>query len=439
MQSGTDDRTAPALAISALHDEMAQLFPGGAFAGNTTPQQERIILSRSEGGRVQTADGHWLIDFLSGAGSLILGHGHPDVVEAVQVQAATALNLFGAPNEVGTNLAREIVDAVPCAEKIVFATTGSEATAYAMRIARAFTGREKILKFDGGFHGNHDYASISAMSFRSPSFPQGQKDIPGVTGAAAGSMLVAPFNDLKAVEETVKSSKDEIAAVFIEPVQGILEPFDGFLPGLRRICDEYGVPLIFDEVVSGFRLAYGGAQEVYDVTPDIACYGKIVGGGLAVAAVAGRAELMDCCNPANRETPTGTRFGGTLHGNPLGAAAGLATLRQLKSDRFYTDLNDKASAFRRECAAVVGRHGLPALVLGTSSYWSICFAPDKPLNHGDLAAADRVAGRKLEYEMLKNGLFVVPGMRRMFISAAHSEKDLEVALAGIDAACRAVA
>ncbi|MEO0914873.1 MAG: aminotransferase class III-fold pyridoxal phosphate-dependent enzyme, partial [Pseudomonadota bacterium] len=254
-------------------------LPAGGF-GNFDPG---IMIARGAGSRVWDEDGREYIDYLIGSGPMLLGHGHPEVMEAVLQQLPRGMTFF-ANNSAGVALAEAIIDAVPCCEQIRFVTSGGEADMYAMRLARAYTGRDKILKFEGGYHGMSAEAQMSLAPEARVNFPQAVPDSAGIPRAVADQMLIAPFNDLAAVEALLSEHKD-IAAIIAEPLQRIIPPEPGFLQGLRALCDRYHVLLIFDEIVTGFRLAYGGAQERYGVTPDICTLGKIIGGGFPLAAL----------------------------------------------------------------------------------------------------------------------------------------------------------
>jgi glutamate-1-semialdehyde 2,1-aminomutase len=415
----------------------AQVLPGAGLGGYSLPEDVRFVIHRGEGGRLQDTEGRWHIDYVGGAGALILGHAFPSVVVAVQAQAPKGMHFFGTLNEQCIELARELVDAIPCAEKIAFTTTGSEATFYAMRIARAFTGRDKILKCEGGYHGNHDYSNFSVSPRSLSNYPAGQPETAGVPSSLAESVLVGPYNDLETIRRIVETHRDDLAAVIVEPVQRVIFPKDGFLQGLRRLCDENGVLLIFDEVVTGFRLAYGGAQEYFGVKPDLASYGKIVGGGGPVGCVAGSAEIMEQCNPVNRGKPNYAYVNGTLHGNPVGCAAGLATLAELRKPGFYDRLHARAADLQAACQSVLDRHRLTARAVGRASLWQIVFMDREPESFADFIRADMAATRELDLLQMKNGLYVLPLVRR-FVSAVHTDEDFEETARALDAACRAL-
>ncbi len=424
------------------HDEYyeiaEQVLPGGGLGSYALPEDVRFVIHRGVGARLEDVDGNWHIDYVGGAGALILGHAHAAVVEAAQAQVAKGLHYFGTLSEPTIMLARELIEAIPCAERVCFATTGSEATFYALRMARAFTGRDKILKFEGGYHGNHDYSNQSVTPRALSNYPAGQPDSGGIPAALQSTVLVAPFNDLDTVSRLVAEYRDDLAAVIVEPYQRIIMPQPGFLEGLRKICDDNGVVLIFDEVVTGFRLAWGGAQEYFGVIPDLASYGKIVGGGGPLSAIAGRADIIDVSDPANRGKPGYAYINGTLHGNPVAAAAGLATLGELDKPGAYARLHDYADRLIAECQKVLDRHRVPAIATGRCSLWQILFAERAPVSHADVMYSDLAAARALDLAQMKQGLYVLPNVRR-FVSCVHTDQDFEDTIAALDAACRTAA
>ncbi len=342
-----------------------RLFPGGSLSTLKLPEDLDLVITRGEGAHVWDASGREYIDYVLGSGPLILGHAHPAVVEAVQRQAALG-STFYAMNESALALAQEIHEAVPCAEQVRFTGSGSEATFFAMRLARAFTGREKILKFEGGYHGYSDYAIMSSAPRELENFPRAQPDSAGIPRALEDTVLVAPYNDLGTTARLVDEHRGELAAVIVEPVQREIAPQDGFLAGLREITEKAQVLLIFDEVVTGFRLAYGGAQEYYDVVPDLAALGKTISGGYPLAVVVGRADIMDATNPERKGTSGFVHQSGTFSGNPVCAAAGLATVLELKKPGAYERLHHVGRTLR-EAVEVIGQQaidGAPRLDLG---------------------------------------------------------------------------
>lgn len=434
----TDGTPGPgALSHEEYYEIAAASLPGAGLGGYSLPDDVRFVIHKGEGPRLQDVRGKWYIDYVGGAGALILGHAHPAVVAAAQEAVAKGLHFFGTLNELAILLARELVDAIPCADKITFTTTGSEATFYAMRMARAFTGRNKILKFEGGYHGNHDYSNFSVTPRGLSNYPAGQPDSGGIPAQLHSTVLVAPYNDLEAVRRIVQENRDDLAAIIVEPAQRIIFPDDDFLPGLRKICDDNDVLLIFDEVVTGFRLAWGGAQEYFGVIPDIASYGKIVGGGGPLGCVGARADIIDVCNPQNRGNANYAYINGTLHGNPVAAAAGLATLGVLKEPSTYQRLHDNAAKLQNACQQVLDRHGMPALAIGRASLWQIMFTDRAPRSHADVMHSDGASTRELDMALMREGIYVLPGVRR-FVSVVHGDTEFEETVRALDAACRVV-
>ncbi len=304
-----------------------------------------------------------------------------------------------------------------------------------MRLARAFTGRNKILKFEGAYHGNHDYAIVSTFPKETGAYPQGAPDSYGQPEATVSTMLVCPYNDLDKLREIVAEHHADIAAIIAEPVQRIIPAEPEFLHGIREICDEYGMLFILDEVVTGFRLAYGGAQQWYDVKPDLSTHGKVVGGGGPLSCIAGRADVISLSDPKLKGQEKYTYFNGTLHGNPVAAAATMAMLDELGKPGVYERLNGFADELCRETQKILDRHGIPAIAENTGSLWQILFMPETPRNQADILASDQAAMRRLDTLLMKQGQYVLPGVRR-FVSTEHTAEDLEQTLRGLDAACR---
>jgi glutamate-1-semialdehyde 2,1-aminomutase len=411
------------------------LLPGGALGTNMVPKDERFVIRRGKGSQVEDMEGNWHIDYVLGAGALILGHAHPAPMKAVEEQLAKGIHFFGALNEACLHLARELTDAIPCAERLAFTTTGSEATFYALRLARAFTGRPNVLKFEGAYHGNHDYSQVSVSPDAATNFPAGRPDSAGVPEVLPPTVLIAPYNDLETTRKIVEENRDDLACIIVEPVQRVIFSEPDFLSGLRKICDDNDVLLVFDEVVTGFRLAYGGAQEYFSVTLDIAAYGKIAGGGAPLGAVAGKAEIIDFADPARRGNGDYAQVNGTLHGNPLASAAGLATLKELQKPGFYDDLNAKADDLRKACQDVLDKHRLEAIACGKGSWWQILFLDKPPRDYADVRASDLGKSKALDMGCLAEGLYVLPGIRR-FVSAVHTGDDFEETVRALDSACR---
>ena len=416
-----------------LFDIAEASLPGGGLGGYALANDVRLIYSHGAGARFYDVDGREYIDYAGGAGALILGHSHPAIVNAMQKQTARGAHMFGALNDVAVILARRLIDDIPCAEKIAYATTGSEATAYCMRLARAFTGREKILKFEGAYHGNHDYALVS--TFANGPLPQGKADTAGQPQGARDAMRVAPYNDLPAATQVAEQYANELAAIIVEPVQRIIAGDPEFLHGLRALCDRLGAVLIFDEVVTGFRIAYGGAHATLGIKPDLASFGKIIGGGGPLSVVAGKAEIINMADPHKQGRPDYVYFNGTLHGNPVAAAATLAMLDELKKPKFYDTLHANADMFYNEAQAILNKNKTSAIIARAGSMWQFLFMSRLPKNREELRSGDIKAMLALDSAMLKRGQYMLPGVRR-FISAAHTAADFEETLKALDESCR---
>jgi glutamate-1-semialdehyde 2,1-aminomutase len=412
-------------------------LPGGALGTRLNPEGLRMTIAEASGSHIFDVEGNTWIDYVCGAGALILGHQPTDVVEAVQRQAGRTLHQYGSLTDVGIELASEVIEAIPGAERMIFTTTGSEATAYAMRMARAATGKSKILKFEGAFHGNHDYAGVAVSPSQPSDYPRGDSFTHGTPEAVRDTVLISPYNDLDQCQRVARDHSAELAGIIVEPVQRIISPRPGFLEGLRALCDELGVVLIFDEVVTGFRLAYGGAQEYFGVEADIASYGKIVGGGGPMGAVAGKADLIDLAHPHKKGSAGYVYASGTLHGNPLGAAAGLATFQHLKEPGFYDALAKSTNVLADGARQVLADNEIPAIVEAIGSIWQILHMPTSPVSYTDFLTSDRAANVALDIEWMRNGVNVIPGLRR-FVSSSHTEDDFSQTLDALDRACAAV-
>lgn len=403
--------------------------------GITGGGRDRFIAATASGAYITDVDGRRYLDYVMGAGALILGHQHPKVVEAVRKQAGRTMHQYGCLTDVTIELAARLVEAIPCAERIAFSTTGSEATAYTMRLARAATGRDLVVKFEGGFHGNHDYAGIAVASPRRADYPRGRPFTAGTPQPVQDTVKVVPYNDLAALDRLVTPIANRVAGIIVEPVQRIIGPRERFLQGVRRFCDRHGILLIFDEVVTGFRLSYQGAQGYFGVTPDLASYGKIIGGGGALSCIAGGADLLERTDPLLKGTPRYVYVSGTFHGNPLSAAAGLATLDLLRRPGVYEELENRTARLARLLTDVLVDRGRPALVTAVGSLWQLLHIDRPPRDYADLLASDRAANLTLDKELIRQGINVIPGLRR-FVSLAHEDEHLQATARALDLACR---
>jgi len=399
------------------------VFPGGSLGEYNLPPDLTTALARGEGVTVWDVEGRPFTDFTMGWGSVLLGHAHPAVVEAVRRQAALGSN-FAYVSEPALELAEELVRAVPCAERVRFCASGTEATAYAVRLARASTGRAKVLKFEGAYHGGNEIGTVSLFPTRLLDFPRGEPTSAGLTPAAVAEILVAPYNDLEATAAIVDAHRGELAAVIVEPLHRCTPPRPGFLRGLRGLTAARGVLLIFDEVVTGFRLAYGGAQEYYGVRPDLAALGKALGGGYPIGAVAGRADLLDLV----REDRIGEKpcvwFASSLGGNPVSAAAGLATLGELRRPGVYSRLFALGEALRSGLRAVFQEEGVTAHVQGDGPLGAVVFTDREVVDYRTAFRSDRERARAFLLGLFRRGIFLNPMSTKLYLSLAHTEADL---------------
>jgi glutamate-1-semialdehyde 2,1-aminomutase len=407
-----------------LYREAVGLIPGGVNSPVRAWQAVGLaprFLVRGEGPRVWDADGHAYLDYVGSWGPLILGHGATPVVAAVSEAAARGTS-FGAPTPAEVELARVLVDAVPGLEMVRLVNSGTEACMSALRLARGVTGRPRVIKFDGGYHGHADSFLVAAGS---GVLTQAIPGSPGVPREIAALTLSLPYNDLAAVRRIVGQQPGEIAAVFVEPVvgnMGVVPPQPGFLEGLRQICDAEGIILVFDEVITGFRVAWGGAQALYGVRPDLTCLGKVMGGGLPVGAYGGRRDLMA------RVAPAGPIYqAGTLSGNPVAVAAGLATLKALRQPGVYESLEEKGDFLARELTRAADHAEVRLTVNRVGSMLTVFFNDGAPVaNLDDAKRCDLGRFRRFFQGMLAQGVYL-PGSQfeTWFVSLAHRLEDLK--------------
>ena len=405
-------------AESELINKAHKFMPGGSL-GNISRD---IVISEGKGSRVRDVSGNEYIDYLLGSGPMLIGHAHPEVLEAVQEQIQKGTTFF-ANNDQAILLAEELVRAVPCGDMVRFSSSGTEATLYALRAARAYRRRDKILKFEGGYHGMHDYALMSMSPASPQDFPRPTPDSPGIPQSVQDEVLIAPFNDLDAATALIEARHDELGAVIVEPFQRLLPPKPGFLAGLRDVTAQYGVPLIFDEVVTGFRFAYGGAQEYYGVTPDLCSLGKVIAGGFPLSAVAGKEEFMAQFDGASAEPGGFLPQIGTLSGNPVAAAAGLKTLEILRREGTYERLFATGKRLKDELQRILDEAELPANVTGEPPLFDVYFTRDEISDYRSTLSADKQLMARFNEHMLSNG--ILKGDSKFYVSIAHTAEDVQ--------------
>jgi glutamate-1-semialdehyde 2,1-aminomutase len=411
-----------------LLEKAKRYLPGGTLGNTRFADDVAFVVRAGKGSKIFDMSGNEYIDYLLGSGPMILGHAHPAVVTAVSEYLERGSTYFTL-NEPAIHLAEAICQAVPCAEKLRFCSTGSEATFFALRAARTYTKKDKILKFEGGYHGSHDYALMSSSPTVPKDFPQAVPDSAGIPRVLEGQVLIAPFNDLETTSAIVERHHHEIGGVIVEPFQRIITPRPGFLQGLRDLTQRFAIPLIFDEVVTGFRLAWGGAQEYYGVVPDLAAFGKIIGGGYPLSAVVGRADVMEAFNPEREASGDFIAQIGTLNGNPVAAVAGLATLQQLHQEGTYRQLFHMGHALRLGLVDLLKQFGIPGQVVGEDPLFDVVFT-DEPINdYRGVLTQNRELLRRFNAALLKRG--ILKGGSKMYMSVAHTAADVEQTLTAV--------
>ncbi|HHX49899.1 MAG TPA: glutamate-1-semialdehyde 2,1-aminomutase [Clostridia bacterium] len=406
-----------------LFAEAQQYLPGGV---NSPVRAYKAVglnppfIVKGEGSKIIDADGNVYIDYVGSWGPLILGHRHPRVIEALKecLEIGTS---FGAPTQLETEVARFLVETFPSMDLVRMVNSGTEATMSALRLARAYTKRDNIIKFEGCYHGHADYLLIKAGS---GALTLGVPTSPGVPANIASNTITAPYNDLSTLEEIFRLKGESIAAVILEPVagnMGCVPPEPGFLTGLRELTQRYGTLLIFDEVMTGFRVAFGGAQLLYDIQPDLTCLGKIIGGGLPVGAYGGKKEIMEQIAPAGPVYQAGT-----LSGNPVAMTAGIATLELLKDPSVYQELEDKSALLEKGLKEAAANAGIPTSINRVGSMFSTFFTNVKVKDYATATSSDTKLFASYFEQMLKQGIYFAPSQFEAgFMSLAHTTEDIE--------------
>jgi len=395
-----------------------QVLPAGSL-GNFDPG---IFIREGKGSRVWDEDGKEYIDFLIGSGPMILGHGHPEVLDAVQSQLSKGLTFF-TNNSACVELAEEICRAVRCAQQVRYVTSGGEADMYALRLARAYTGRNKILKFEGGYHGMCSEAQMSLAPTHLTNFPQAVPDSAGIPHSIRDEMLIAPFNDINSVVAILDEHQNEVAAIIVEPLQRIVPPQADFLQALRDECDKRSILLIFDEIVTGFRLAYGGAQEYYGVIPDICTLGKVIGGGFPLAAIAASTDIMKHFDKANCDDRFLMQLG-TLAGNPIACIAGLKTLEIIRRDGSIEKLRDTGTSLMEMFQRHLDQSGLAYQIVGDPALFDVLFTDTPVIDYRSSITANKDTNEIFNQVLREKGVLKSAG--KTYPSAAITELDLQL-------------
>ncbi len=402
-----------------MYEKAKLLIPGGVSSPVRAIKPYPFYTASADGSKIRDIDGNEYIDYCMAYGPLILGHNHPLIKETIKSQFDKGW-LYGTPIELEVTLAEKIIGYYPSIDMLRFVSTGTEATMSALRLARGFTGRNKFVKIEGGFHGAHDAVLVKAGSGATT---MGEPDSLGIPAGFTKYTLQAPYNDIEAMAGLVEKNKDDMAAVIIEPILGNVGPvlpMNGYLEELRKLTLENDVLLIFDEVITGFRLAMGGAQEYFGVIPDITTMGKIIGGGLPIGVFGGRREIMEMISPSGAIYQAGT-----FSGSPCSMAAGIAMLDYLKQENIHEKLNSKGNYLRDSLSKIVEDLGLDYNVCGLSSMFKIFFGAE-PHNYQEVLKCDKEGYLAFFHRMLESGIFLPPSQfETNFISAAHSEEDIE--------------
>ncbi len=417
-----------------LFNEAKRFIPGGVNSpvrAFKSVGREPIFVDHGKGSKIYDADGNEYIDFVSSWGPMILGHGHPRVISALSetIKGGTS---FGAPTSLEVMLAKMVTEAFPSIETVRLVSSGTEAAMSAIRLARGYTGRDKLIKFEGCYHGHSDGLLVKTGSGAAT------LGIPGSAGVPADyvkNTLSVPYNNLAATEKVVEKYSQEIAAIIVEPIagnMGVVPPVQGFLEGLRKIATRFEIVLIFDEVITGFRVSYGGAQELYHTKPDLTCLGKIIGGGLPVGAFGGKREIM------NRLAPEGDVYqAGTLSGNPLAVRGGIETLKILRQDDVYQKLEKRSRNFCKEIEGIFRESGVPVRINRVGSMFTIFFTDSEVLDYFTAKHCDTESYAQYFREMLNGGIYLAPSQfEASFLSLAHSDEDLEKAIKAIGGAVK---
>ncbi len=410
-----------------LLGDAGRYLAGGGTGLFVLPPELNLVVERGQGSRVWDVAGREYIDYHLSSGPVLLGHAHPAITAAVAARLPKGTTYYFL-NEPEIELAKRLVDAIPCGQVVHYTGSGTEATFYALRIARAFTKRNKVLKFEGAWHGMHDYGLWGTVPARPSDYPHAQPDSVGVPPQAGETVLVTPFNETERAVAMIERHAHELAAVIVEPLQRVLLPEPGFLQAVRAVTEKHGIVLIFDEIVTGFRIAWGGAQERYGVVPDLACYGKAISGGFPMAAIVGDGAVMSVLDARSRPKAEVVWATNTLNGNPICAAAGIAALGVLAQPGVYDGLRRIGAKLRAGIVAAGERHGFAVQAPGEDAVFGVRFTARRPLRTWmDLTTANKDLGLRWALELIRRGLLVNPN-EKIYLSIAHTDADVDKTL-----------
>jgi len=423
-------------AHNALLAEAESSLVGGVLGLFRLPDEIQIIVAEGRGSKLYDVDGREYIDYLLGSGPDILGHGHPAVAAAVAEQAARGTQYF-LPSVPTIKLATLMCQAIPCADLVRFTGSGSEAITFALRLARAFTGRQKFLKFEGGYHGVGDYALFDQYPHGDAPRPAANVESAGIPKVLESEIIVAPFNDAETTKRLIAQHAHELAAVLLEPLQRCVRPAPGFIEAVGAAARDHDVLTLFDEVVTGFRLAWGGAQEYYGIECDLAVYGKALSGGYPIAAVAGRRDVMEVCDPRRAGTANYAVMSGTMVGNPLCTTAALATLTELARPGVYDRLHALGNRLRAGLEEVGKIVGLPLRTPGEGPVFQPMISEHDAMDARQVARADRALTYQFGVELVREGILLSVGTK-MYVSTEHTDEDVSRTLEAAERALRRV-
>ncbi len=406
--------------MDTLRDRSLAVFPAGSNGEFNLPPELATVIANGRGCELWDSDGRRFMDFSMGWGSVLVGHAHPQVVEAVTAQAALGSN-FAYINENALLLAEEIVRLSPACDALRFCASGTEATMYCQRLARAFTGRNKILKFEGAYHGANEIGVTSLFPSDPPDFPQPDPTSAGIENIVKQDVLIAPFNNLEVTQRIVGEYVETLAAIIAEPLQRCTPPEPGFLEGLRSLADAHDTLLIYDEVVTGFRLAYGGAQEYYGVVPDLVAYGKALGGGYPIGVFGGRQDVMEIVREDRLDAEDYVWVASTLGGNPVSTAAARAALSVLAQEGMYDRLHALGKYLRAGMRTVLMQRNIEGQVIGDGPLAQVVFSTEPVRDYRSTLRADKTLARNVMLGLFSRGVFLNPMGTKLYLSVAHDE------------------